>query len=244
MRVRVGLENGIEGRSLAWALDYPGCFSYGQDGADALINFPMALVRHKNWVDSHLQDSWMADLKDFDVRLEEVFECYNIDKEYNPVESDIEINAWFRNDWKPLSDLEVQRGMLLLTWSREELLDLVQGLPEDVLNLEHPGERWTIRGIVRHIANAEHWVLSRFSLAEQARSELPEEMLPRLEVVRQNVYRVLEKMAGDRTVIGVMGEFWSPRKFLRRLLWHEIDHIQHIQKLAYPPGGLSISLGR
>jgi hypothetical protein len=29
----------------------------------------------------------------------------------------------------------------------------------------------------------------------------------------------------------VDGEFWSPRKALRRALWHERDHIDHINKL-------------
>jgi DinB family. len=237
MRVRVGLENGIEGRSLAWGLDYPGCFSYGQNGPEALINFPMALIRHKNWVESRIENSWLSDLKDFDVGLEEVFECYNIDKDYNSVDSDIEINAWFRDDWRPLTKLEVQRGLMLLAWSRGELLELIQSIPAEIIDLEHPGELWPIRGIVRHIANGEHWYLSRFSRQDTPRAELPEDMLERLTAVRRNVNCVLEKMPGDRTVVGVMGEFWSPRKFLRRLLWHEKDHILHIQKLAFPTAG-------
>lgn len=237
MRIRVGLENGFEGRSLAWALDYPGCFSYGQNGPEALINLPMALIRHKNWVDSRAPDSWLSDLKDFDVGLEEVFECYNIDENYNLVDSSIEINAWFRDDWKPLTGLEVQRGLLLLAWSRDELLELIQSLPDGTLDLAYPGERWSIRGILKHIANAEHWYLSRLSLEDRPRAELPEDVMERLQVVRMNVNLVLEKMAGNQTVVGVKGEFWSPRKFLRRTLWHEKDHILHIQKLAYPPGG-------
>jgi hypothetical protein len=32
-------------------------------------------------------------------------------------------------------------------------------------------------------------------------------------------------------VVGQDGELWSPRKLLRRALWHEMDHIKHIQKL-------------
>jgi hypothetical protein len=33
-------------------------------------------------------------------------------------------------------------------------------------------------------------------------------------------------------VVGVGGEFWSPRKLLRRVAWHELDHLQHIQRLS------------
>jgi hypothetical protein len=32
-------------------------------------------------------------------------------------------------------------------------------------------------------------------------------------------------------VVGKEGELWSPRKVVRRMLWHERDHIEHIQKL-------------
>ena len=234
MQIRVGVENGIEGRSLAWALDFPGCFAYGKDGSETLLNFPRALINYKSWVDSRLPGSWLKDLVDFDVRLEEVFDCYNIDENYNPAPNKIEINAWFRDDWKPLTEIEIERGMLLLAWSREELLDLVAGLTPAQMDLEHPGELWPIRGIVKHIANGEFWYLSRFSLAGMPRSELPENEMDRLSVTRKRVNDVLKTLAGDKTVIGVMGEFWSPRKLLRRLLWHELDHIHHIQKLAYP----------
>ena len=234
MPIRIGLENGIEGRSLAWALDYPGCFAYGKDGTEALIAFPRAIIKYKQWIDSRAQESWLTDLSEFHVRLEEVFECYNIDENYNPAENDIEINAWFRDDWRPLTEVEIEHGTLMLHWTREDLLDLIAGLTKEQMDAEHPGELWPIRGIVKHIANGEHWYLRRFGREGIPRSELPENELERLEVTRKRVYEVLSAMAGDRTVVGVMGEFWSPRKFLRRTLWHELDHIQHIQKLAYP----------
>jgi hypothetical protein len=32
-------------------------------------------------------------------------------------------------------------------------------------------------------------------------------------------------------VAGMDGELWSPRKVLRRALWHERDHMEHIRKL-------------
>jgi len=234
MPIRIGLENGIEGRSLAWALDYPGCFAYGKDGPEALIAFPRAIIKYKGWVESRARESWLNDLTQFHVQLEEVFECYNIDENYRPAQNDIEINAWFRDDWRPLSEIEVERGLELLQWTREDLLDLIAGLSPSVLDAEHPGELWPIRGIVRHIANGEHWYMKRFGREGIPRADLPEDEIERLAVTRARLIEVLKGMTGDKTVVGVMGEFWSPRKFLRRSLWHELDHIQHIQKLAYP----------
>ena len=41
----------------------------------------------------------------------------------------------------------------------------------------------------------------------------------------------LPRLAGANQVLGVDGEFWSPRKLLRCALWHELNHIAHIIKL-------------
>ncbi len=35
MLLRVGIENNNDGRTIAWALEHPGCFAYGQDAAEA-----------------------------------------------------------------------------------------------------------------------------------------------------------------------------------------------------------------
>lgn len=233
MYVRVGLENNIEGRSLAWALDYPGCFAYGKDGSEAVIRIPQAVVSYQDWVASHTPDSWLEDLGDFDVRLVEVFECYSIDPQtYHPDPAGIEINAWFRDDWKPLNVVETDRGAKLLRWSREELLDLVDSLDPQLLDREFPGQRWSIRGILKHIANAEFWYLDRLNLSGTERSKLPENAFERLEFTRARMLKILPSLAGDITVLGVQGEFWSPRKVLRRAIWHELDHIQHIHELS------------
>jgi len=34
-------------------------------------------------------------------------------------------------------------------------------------------------------------------------------------------------------VEGIDGEIWSYRKILRRTLWHQRDHIEHIKQLAF-----------
>jgi|GEM_PF-3187094 hypothetical protein len=42
--------------------------------------------------------------------------------------------------------------------------------------------------------------------------------------------------ASDK-VVGVDGEFWSPRKVLRRAIWHERDHTAHSKKLLQSRDG-------
>lgn len=231
MRVLIGLENQIEGRSLAWALEYPGCFAYGEDQTTALVALARALVNYETWVRAHTLQSWVK-LGDFDLRLVDSWDVYDIDEEFNKVPTGkTSINAWFQQDWKPLTRLEATRGAQLLAWTREDLLETVRGFSVAELDRDYPGERWNIRGILKHIATAEWWYLDRLNLTPSSRTGLPDDVFERLQVVRARLEDVLPDLAGDERVWGKDGELWSSRKLLRRALWHERDHIIHICKL-------------
>ena len=127
MIIRIGLENGIEGRSQAWALDFPGCFAYGEDGPTALLQVPEALLRHEAWMAGHTSQSWVT-LGDFDIRLVETWQVYYINEAYEEACDGYEVNAWFRDDWRPLAGLEIQHGLDMLSWSRADLLQCASDL--------------------------------------------------------------------------------------------------------------------
>lgn len=232
MQIKIGLENGIEGRSLTWALEYPGCFAYGADSSAAIVNMATAFLIYKGWIGRHTPTSWLADVRDVDVRLSEVFETYEINSDFEVVpHGDRRINAWFRHDWLPLTRLEVKRGLQVLNFARVDLFNLVINLPDAVLDRTYPDERWSIRKILSHLAGAEWWYLDRLGLAGLSRRDLPEDAFERLGLVRRRTVEVLNAAEGSLQVVGVEGEFWSPRKLLRRAAWHELDHLEHIQKL-------------
>jgi hypothetical protein len=234
MILQIGLENNMDGRSVAWALDFPGCFSDGKDGSAALLGVPQAFIKHLDWADRHAPNSWLSKIGNFDVRLVETFDCTFINPAtYELVGEDgIEIDAWFRHDWKPLSMQEARRGQQLLEWSRADLLTAVVGLSAAQLDAVYPGERWSIRGVLEHISLGEWYYLNSLDLVSDLPvSQLPPDPLARLEVVRKALTTRLPNLAGSRQVVGKAGEFWSPRKLLRRALWHELDHIGHIYKL-------------
>lgn len=236
MQLNVGLENGADGRPLAWALDYPGCFAYGLDGPEAVIHIAPAFVAFKNWVASHTQESWLKDIQAVDVRLTEVWEVYNIDSDYNVTpDGDYEVNAWFRHDWKPLTRVDVRRGLQVLSFSRADLLETVKDLSGEGLDRTYPHERWSIRGVLGHIARAEWWYLDRLEKAGTPRGSLPQDTFEQLAAVRSQLENVLPDLEGVELVRGVQGEIWSPRKLLRRAIWHELDHIEHIRKLMAMP---------
>ena len=232
MHIRIGLENGDENRSVAWALDFPGCFAYGADSSEAPVRVVPAYLAYRSWIRHHGGLPGLPEDRELDVKLVESWNVYWIDEDFEKGPGKpYAVNAWFHEDWKPLTRAEGRRAAALLKWAREDLLAALAGLTAAELDAERPGERWSIRGIARHVANAEWWYLERLGLAGVERAALPEDVLERLAAVRARLLHVLPDLEGLDLVVGRNGEFWSPRKLIRRALWHERDHTDHILKL-------------
>ena len=231
MLFRVGIENNNEGyRTIAWALEHPGCYAYGQDSAGALADLPQAVADYSAWIGRH-ETSWVR-VDSVQVRVEDTWADYNINEAFDrdPESDHYMVDAWFQHDWKPLTALDIDRGLKLLAWSHADLLALLKTLTPAQWAFNKAGERWDIAGIVKHIGGADWWYLDRLGLAFP-HDEVPKEPLERLEKVSARMNEVLPMLEGKHQVVGADGEFWSPRKVLRRALWHERDHLQHIQKL-------------
>lgn len=225
MKINIGLEGMFEGKYIAWALDYPGCFGYGANEEEAIIDFPNDFLAYQNWVNFKAgKESWLKNVKDFDICLLERF------KNFENVDNKV-VCSWFKTDELPLSRLEIDQAIKILKWSRKDMLDLWQLIPETDKNREFDGERWTISDIFRHVSNAEWWYLDRLGLSNCLREELPVDPIDRLNTVRENLFQVLPRLEDVVTVLEVEGEIWSPRKIIRRACWHEKDHLVHIQKL-------------
>ena len=84
------------------------------------------------------------------------------------------------------------------------------------------------------MGSAEWWLMGRLNLVEGGRDALAKDAFERLSQVRGHLVAALPELVGRNQVLGIEGEFWSPRKLLRRVLWHEINHRQHILKLLQP----------
>jgi len=232
MHIRVGLEKGIEGRVLAWALDYPGCFAYGEDDAEVMIRLPLALLKYEIWIKDHTDDPWV-NLSEMDFNVVDIWHVYKIDEDYNPTAEGYEVNAWFRDDWRPLSHDEIVQALMIFQWQREELLAGISTLPEEILNRQFPGQRWNILGIAKHVANAEIWYLNRMGFDTPQKAVMPINPIDRLRLTQSLIEQHFPAFEGLVNVLGIDGEFWSYRKVLRRTLWHQRDHIEHIKELAF-----------
>ena len=231
MRFRVGIENNNEGiRSIAWILEHPGCFAYGGDEQESLANAFVAIREYARWLDEH-EKTWIPVDVDIEPHVEQVWTDYTINEEFDRVEKDgYDVEPFFEHDWKPLTGTDIERGLKLLAWSHADLLAVLEKLTPEQWAFKKEGERWDIEGIVNHIGGAEWWYLDRLGLAFP-RAEVPKEPLERIQKVRNLMNEALPTLKAVNRVAGVDGELWSPRKVLRRALWHERDHTEHIRKL-------------
>jgi hypothetical protein len=231
MLVRIGLENGIGKRSLAWALDHPGCFAYGEDGSSAIIAMAQAIPAYIAWLESHTPNPWFNPV-DIDIRLVDVWDGYQIDDTYLHVQDGREVNAWFQTDWVPLTESEADHGLEILDWSRSDLISSLAFLSPAQLDMRLSGEALSIRERLFHIASMENWYLERLVNPGLKNDNLiPEDTFDRLYFIRDQLKLGIKAMTGEERVIGIEGEFWSPRKLLRRAAGCEIDQINQIQRL-------------
>jgi hypothetical protein len=233
MIFQTGIENNNEGRSIAWALEHPGCFAYGINGHAAASNLEGALSKYAGWILHYDRNTWLNfSEQDIEIVVNGTWDVYYIDDalDISNEKDGYSVESFFPYDWKPLTALEIKHALSLLTWSRDELIRSIVGLSDAKRNQTYTGERWSINGILGHVGGAEWWYLERLGQAFP-RPEVPEEPLARLEKVRKHFSAALAKWEGVQQIVGLDGEFWSPRKALRRALWHERDHIDHIQKL-------------
>lgn len=234
MNFRLGIENNNDDRTIAWALEHPGCFAYGRDSDEAQRNFLQAAREYASWIARH-GESWLDD-DEVQVVVEETFDAYFIDPTFERSERGQDtymVESFFLYDWKPLRPYEIERALKLLAWSRADLMNMVNGLSAEKLPQTYPSERWAINGILKHIGGAEWWYQERIGYSfPENEADVPSDPFERLQVVRDHFNSLLPKLDGIHKVVGLDGEIWSPRKVLRRALWHERDHTEHIRKLV------------
>ena len=225
MLIRVGMEENPGILYTAWALDFPGCFANGKDEAEALLNLPRELLEFDYWVRLHTVEPWF-ELDGMDFHVDETFTVFRIQHKGH----EYEVNAFFQDDLRPLTSTEIEQALKVLQWQQEELLAGIEFLTPDQLNLIREGQRWSILGIVRHVALAELWYLGNLGITTQQLSS-DEDPVSAIEKSYIAIVDSLPGLIGDHRQTEHAQEVWTARKIVRRLLWHRRDHIDHIRQL-------------
>ena len=213
----------MDGRWIAHMPDLPGCYATAVEREAAIAAAPKAVEEYVGWCGRHgIRVSGVSP----PMVVSEVVRAWLYEPEY-------EVNAFFAADRPPLAADELAGMQRLLAASRRDLLEALDGLADDDLQRLIPGERWPIGGVVQHVATSELWYLDRLGLAF-SRDDLSPEPLDAIRQVRQRHLAMLTALSGQTGVVVLGGEVWSARKVLRRTLWHERDHTQHILQLRHP----------
>jgi len=211
----------VGGRTLAWGLDFPGCFADGANDSEALINFARRLLDYEAWIDLHAEVPWFT-LVNPDFRIVEAAPC--------PLVSSPKPRAFFEDDRRALSSQEMEQVLLVQRWQSEELLAGLEFLPEEAtqLLLESAG---LISKTLRLIAQDMYEILT---VLEPALPSYPveESALAQFEFTSALIPSVLAAWIGRETVIEKNEERWSARKATRLLLWRLRVGIDQVRALV------------
>jgi len=235
----VALEIGKEGWTYAWVLDLPGCFSRGASPEEALAVLSPRIARYLDWL------SGFEPVPHTGRESEVVAEVHDA---RCPVRRG-DTRALFAWDRHAPTREEFERDLRWMAHHRRTLLTHVQNLPPDALDQGDPEEEGkgihdlhapSLRRILRHIAGAEYWYLTRIPTEAQLPSEEPRDVFAALSAVRAAAEPVLRQLlqacpsrvveVPQKTWSGSFTEGWTLRKILRRALWHEAFHIEEIQR--------------
>lgn len=211
----------MEGQWVAFSREWLGCYAAGPAQATCRAAISAALAGYDAWLRAHRIDPR-------DPPAPDAAEIGEVHHEWSWGDPPYEVNAFFAADRPALSGEEIARGLRLLAASRSDLMAALNGLSHDEVEREVE-DGWSIARILTHVANSEHWYLRRIDAGPQT-AGLPDDPLERLGAVRQHTETVLPTLAGDGRLAAVSYEIWSPRKVLRRAVWHERDHAAHIRQ--------------
>lgn len=225
----------------AHVVELPGCFTRGETRKEVLEALPQEISHYLGFLETKRQ-IFAKSTVDFRV-VEEIHGIPELGEAGGAV-------ALFTSDKGPVSEGEFQVFLDLMQWNREELLALVNPLPEKTLNARPFPDKWTIIETLRHVANAEEWYISRLGTTAQKEYESfinnsqskheAQAVVERLATTRHGAIHVL-RASFSRGVPDMFTraeytkypeEQWTFRKVLRRFVEHEREHIGTIKRVV------------
>jgi predicted RNase H-like HicB family nuclease/uncharacterized damage-inducible protein DinB len=231
----VYLETGDDGRCMAHVIDLPGCIVHAPMRHEVLRRLPGAIEEYHAWLRYHGEPAEpSAESEQIDIAGESVgFGPFNRR----------DAAALFPPDRDPVSPPEMERYFRLMAYNRADLLALTRHLPDELLNWQPDPESFNLRGLLRHVGNAEEWYVSRVvppdSLPPEWEDDESLTIFEFLEMERWTaVARLRQLTEAERE--GVFyptawayhpEEPWTARKALRRFLEHEREHVAQIREI-------------
>lgn len=228
MQIAVYQEANTKGKTLLHMLDYPGCIVKGQTIAEAFHRLAEGVESYMHWREVH---GFTVAAEPYDFYLKE-------EQRGGPFHPG-NVAAFFDYDEVPLTEAERREMLQLMAASREDLLTVITNLRPETLELWLESPNWSITEILRHIASAERYYITRlFAEGSIPRSPRSRDVYHRLELMRESAVQILQLMTIDdlarKTNAG--NEWWTARKIFRRFIEHEREHIGQILRILNSHG--------
>ena len=228
----VYLEIGREGKCMAHVPELPGCMVRAASQEEALAALPQAIMDYHGWLRNHGEE--VAPVTTVTLAVVETV------KGCGPFAHG-DAAALFAPDRQPLGREELELYLRRADCGREDLLSLVQHLPDEVFEWQPQEETMSIRSILRHLGNAEEWYVSRLAPPQtlppawENDEALP--ILSFLEMERRTAVERLRRLTDEERAQVIHpghwsdhpDEAWTARKALRRLLEHQFEHTAQVR---------------
>ena len=214
---------------MAHIAELPGCSLVAADEDAALAALPERVRRHRAWRDAH----GLPRGGDGEPR----FVVEQLVAGPRPWTTN-GASALFSIDRRLLDDAGFARHLRVLACARADLLRAVHAVPRGVYDEQSPGQRRTLRETLTHLADTEEWLVSRLGRAIAIGEADPVRRL--VDVRARAIEQLMRYDRADRDLIFVPTtrpsddpeEMWTLRKFLRRLIEHELEHLDDVQAAA------------
>ncbi len=224
-QLRSGIENLEPNCWVLSVFDLIGCYSSGRSEEEAVAQAGNRVRQYFEWLGK--KDGNPAPFEEsVRVLIAERMEAYPC-----PKDPALPVHAFFEDDARPLRPWDLDMAGRLLDWSRQDFLRLSGALLPDSLSQPENAPNWkTLDDLFAHMWETENTILNRMG-APADPADMPGDAVGRLQAVRARFKEKLPDWAEADILIEDFGEKWSPRKALRRVLWHERDHIWQLEGL-------------
>lgn len=213
----------------AHVAELPGCHLHAINESDALARLPELIGRHRMWRERH----GLPRVGDEGAMLI-IRQSVHGPRPWRVTGA----SALFSMDRRILTDQEFEAHLRLLACARTDLLRAVHAIPRAAFDDLIPGENRTVREVLIHTAETEEWLVSR--LGRRIRIVEPDPLRRLVDVRAHTLEHLMRFDREDRDLIFIPTErtsedpeeMWTLRKFLRKLIEHELDHLEDLRIAA------------
>ena len=221
---------------MAHVAELPGCFAVGSDASRAAAGVPRAIVAFLAWLRKHREplvpEALVSRPSMADLYVAEVI------SEGAPLQAG-SYAALFEFDMVAWNDEKLERTLRWLSYSRADILSIIEGMDEAALKTRQLGPDHTLWDTLRHVANAEYGYINRIAGSlegiEPVTANEPSDVRERLAIVRDILdrrARAVTLEARGQVIYATWAarpdEPWTLQKALRRAIEHEKEHLYEI----------------